>query len=312
VGKSQCFSYGEVQVLANEYTAYNWVLAKKINDLANSKTKKETVKHLNVSTKFSIEVLEHNELKEIFSNGPRLMDYPDHFPPEMFSSSRLEEYNRNGYLSYPTPEDKSAARERLRLFKRDFGPEYQRSWQNGLFSQALSSRDVTGKEFSPIETLDILEGQGKKAFGAYGTIRVELERGRMYALAHTFSAYITDGSGKLDFSNSVVYFMHQDDLSTEKTLEKTSRVFAEACLWDQDDLDTLKDKVGLIRYLLGISAPDSRGSSAIAEWIEEAIYAYHGIRKQTDPDKLMDLEAMTHPLLPQFLEQYRSVVTCSR
>jgi hypothetical protein len=99
-------------------------------------------------------------------------------------------------------------------------------------------------------------------------------------------------------NESVSTIIHQDPFLIREMLQDVAKLFKEAVLWnrDKDDLKKLKDRVALIDYELSHAMPFYRGSAAIAEWIEMALYQYHGFTLRYLPEKLVNLEALTSPL----------------
>lgn len=108
---------------------------------------------------------------------------------------------------------------------------------------------------------------------------------------------------------SITMIIHQDPFLIKDMLQDVARVFKEAILWNPntDDVKTLKDRVALITYELSHAMPFYRGSAAIAEWIEMAIYQYHGFTLRYLPEKLVNLEALTLPL-HEFMQKYDSLI----
>ncbi len=106
---------------------------------------------------------------------------------------------------------------------------------------------------------------------------------------------------------STVTIIHQEYDYVEETLQGVAKTFAKAVLWDQKDLSELKKEMALLRYGLACM-PFGRGSAAISEWLEAAIYEYHGIRYKIDPNRLVDLEVYANPLFANFYKAYGSMV----
>lgn len=88
----------------------------------------------------------------------------------------------------------------------------------------------------------------------------------------------------------------------------------EACYsWRQHDgKEELKERVAILRYLLAVSSPYKRGSAAIAEFIEKAIYEYHGFGFEYKYPRFSikkpaaDLDAYVCFTLEEFILTYKS------
>ena len=89
-------------------------------------------------------------------------------------------------------------------------------------------------------------------------------------------------------------------------LQEMASAFQKAVLWDRRDLFELKKLMALFRYGL-VCMPFARGTAAITEWLEAALYEYHGVQFQCDRDRMIDLEAYVHPFFSDFLEVYNSM-----
>lgn len=126
----------------------------------------------------------------------------------------------------------------------------------------------------------------------------------------TLSQYVTwlDPKRKKRVSKrGIISIIHQDPFLIEGTLKIASVLFKEALEWDGKDVKTLKNRVALMEYELAHGMAFIRGSSAIAEWLEMAIYWYHGFRLTYHPDKLVNLEGLTS-FPKEFVECYSSMV----
>jgi hypothetical protein len=106
---------------------------------------------------------------------------------------------------------------------------------------------------------------------------------------------------------STLMVIHQHESLIENTIRDMGSTFAKAIQWDGKDLSILKKLVALLRYEMACM-PFSRGTAAISEWIEAAIYEYHGIKYQADPNRLVDLEAYASPFFSDFLNSYDGMI----
>ncbi len=70
------------------------------------------------------------------------------------------------------------------------------------------------------------------------------------------------------------------------------------------------DQIGEIRYLFAHTAPFSRGSAAVGEWLETALYHYLGFEqfRQTE-ETTIDLEAFSSLSIEEFIDRYRTILS---
>lgn len=109
---------------------------------------------------------------------------------------------------------------------------------------------------------------------------------------------------------SPVYLMHTSPLLHKKLLKKASRLFINA-LKSSEDEETLLKKMAEFQYLLSHISPFFRGSAAICEWIEMAIFCSHGYKVSYKDETCMNLEALTLSL-EEFVEKYPSFIKISK
>ena len=104
---------------------------------------------------------------------------------------------------------------------------------------------------------------------------------------------------------AVLIIYAQDPFLIATTLDEIAKIFKEALEWDGQNIQTLKDRASLIQYTLSHTMPFQRGSAAIAEWFEKAIYLCHGyvLTYLRSPNMI----ALTSPL-DRFVEAYDSIV----
>ena len=124
-----------------------------------------------------------------------------------------------------------------------------------------------------------------------------------------FRLWAPEGSTRyLMAKGADVIIIHQSsDLSTD-AIRDLSRLFERAILWTGDEASLIQT-VGRLRHKFSHSILFNRGSAAIAEWVETAIYRYHGFENfDYNKDKMVDLEALTAPDLEHFLENYPSMI----
>lgn len=101
--------------------------------------------------------------------------------------------------------------------------------------------------------------------------------------------------------HTTAVILHQDRFLLKETLNEIAKIFKQAMQWDRSQpIQALKNDVGLFRYLFAHAMPFSRGSAAVAEWIEKLIYRAHHFDCQHATHTMGDLEAFVAPLWPTF------------
>jgi hypothetical protein len=70
-------------------------------------------------------------------------------------------------------------------------------------------------------------------------------------------------------------------------------------------VEDLRETVALLCYECSHATVYERGTSAFINWLEHAIYQFHGFQLEYTPEKSMDLEALTNPLFSRFLKNYK-------
>jgi|GEM_PF-2728240 hypothetical protein len=102
-----------------------------------------------------------------------------------------------------------------------------------------------------------------------------------------------------------IHFVHQAPFLIDETLDLVAEIFAKAFVWKKKiGLQYLTIHIGLIRYLLTHIAPFKRGSAAISDWIETALYRYHGF-SDFQPSRQTDLKAISLLRLDHFMDYYQ-------
>ncbi len=139
-------------------------------------------------------------------------------------------------------------------------------------------------------------------------MRLEVEAKKCFAISQYIMPVVRHPSGiscLLEYSK--VQITHLDVFLIPKVLEAIAKVFKEAIECQSKDLAKLKEKVAYFSYLFAHATPFKRGSAAISEWFERAIYCFHGYELSYQSDKMANLEALTQ-LLPDFMAKYDEMV----
>jgi hypothetical protein len=108
---------------------------------------------------------------------------------------------------------------------------------------------------------------------------------------------------------SKVLILHQDEYSIQPTLEDIAKIFESAVSWNKQTqtLDELKDTMALLFHRATHNIRDLRGTAAANEWLQGAIFDSLKVENEVDKDKMLDLEAFTHPFLSDFAQVYHQM-----
>ena len=80
-------------------------------------------------------------------------------------------------------------------------------------------------------------------------------------------------------------------------------------LWNKetDSLKELKNRVALIRFTYAHCMPSARGDGAIGDWLELALYRFHGFRKtEYNSERLPCFEPLVS--LSHYLKRYDEII----
>lgn len=183
-------------------------------------------------------------------------------------------------------------REAMIVLKKKFPEEYKRL-----------------KLYLVILQMRFLAPHKKKSDWALTTLRLEVD-GKMYAI----SQYLTwmyrdfkDDPVERMLNHSISTILHQDPFLIDAMLADIAKIFKKAIEWNGKDLNELMQDVALLEYEFAHSMPHSRGSGAIAEWIETAIFRFHGYHVRYNQKKMVTFEAYVSSL-KQFVENYKTMI----
>jgi hypothetical protein len=108
----------------------------------------------------------------------------------------------------------------------------------------------------------------------------------------------------------IILLGHQDVTDIEATLSDAKIFFDQAMSWTHDrGIESLKDSVGCMMFLLAHSHRDTRGTAAESEWIEHAIYLAHNLLLSSEASRMPDLIAFSHFDIEEFLMEYKGSFT---
>jgi hypothetical protein len=153
---------------------------------------------------------------------------------------------------------------------------------------------------------------------ALGTLSLEIG-GKVHPTSRFFTWLFEDGDGRdpVDImkENASAVIIHQDPLLIDDTLTAVAELFKQAILWNPktDTKQELKNRVALFRYAYAHCTPCHRGDGAIGDWLELALYRYHGFTDtRFTQDKLACFETLTALSLSHYLDRYDSIITVAK
>lgn len=174
--------------------------------------------------------------------------------------------------------------------------------------QSLSdkNRELYERVFLSIQTHGLLQGRFRDRHSINGLYvldrTIELD-GEKVVLSRAMTWFTKDESGQEKVDDSVSMVVYCDRLDLKSLLEKIAKVFEQAIV--SFEPSEIQEQLGLFRYLFAHACPFWRGSGAIAEWLEKAVYRYHILEPPYDPSFRADLEALSLPY-NLFKERYDS------
>lgn len=110
--------------------------------------------------------------------------------------------------------------------------------------------------------------------------------------------------------------LHQDVFLREDALKECEKIFTNIMKWDckTSSISNLKDQVALLRYIFAEALPYIRGSAAIGEWLEGAIYGAFDKTCTYHPSytkESVDLVAISTLKYSDYLHRYHDLVHVS-
>lgn len=242
------------------------------------------------SSYFDLSVF-HSNIKEL---GQYMIVSPAEECPRIFS-----------LLGLPVPEVREERHARLLELLKD-----------GLMMKRLS--EVSPADYEKMKMTECIQclkehfEDEPKSGWALLTNQFEINQ-KMYPISQYLTWFYCDGMSdpiQMLEVNSFVSILHQDPSLIDEVLQDAAQVFERMIRWnrEEDDLLSLMQGMALFQYELGHAMPFWRGSSAICEWMERAIYAYHGFDVAYNQKKMVNLEALTSSF-PDFVKDYPTLVS---
>ena len=94
-------------------------------------------------------------------------------------------------------------------------------------------------------------------------------------------------------AHSKVILLHTDPTATQKINHQLRPLFNSIMNWDQSQgQEKLHDLSAQIQYLFAHAMPYMRGTASIAEWLESAIYQFHGFDLERIEGKNVNCSAL--------------------
>ncbi|WP_068470870.1 hypothetical protein [Candidatus Protochlamydia phocaeensis] len=260
--------------------------------------------YLGYTSSFEVEIFEIQELDSLRWRIPISQEeLPKDFPVnlltkrEQTSLSELELQSLKNAIKLLKQND-------LNLYKRlkmaNLLLDLQKEFPSPLVKQGLKGE------------VQLIGNEGNlKSFFALGTSRL-LVNGKMYAMTQYLTWLYRDfQQPPIDrmLKYSTVMVIHQDNFLIDETLQEIALLFANAVLCETNKLEDLQAASGLFRHYFANCMPTERGSASIGEWLEGSIYHAHGYKIKYNKDRQIDLEALTTPLLSDFIKDYPSMLT---
>jgi hypothetical protein len=296
-------------ILSHEYSEYNVkILAflapylrqmslEKNQDSRKSK-KIEDVYHDRTSS-LEIEILENKEL--INRKWIVALNSKDECPPLFVAISPLRERRIAGEKL--DPDELQMMKQGIQQLK-EKTPTLYKQHKMGSYLSTLSNEYPSPKVTRrPNGTFDINgEEKNLKSIFVLATARLTVN-GKMFATTQYLTWLYRDHvSHPVDrmLESSTVMLLHQDNFLINDTLQEIAHIFANTVLASKD---LFKARANLFRYYFAHNMPCDRGSSAISEIFEMALYEARDLSITYNPKKLVDLEALTSPLLSLYMDE---------
>lgn len=107
-------------------------------------------------------------------------------------------------------------------------------------------------------------------------------------------------------NDSSIIMLHPRASTIVKTLNVVARFFADAVCSGRDNLEDMQNSIAKMIYYWSYCQPYSRGSSSIGEMLVASVYDACGFSVRFK--KPLDLEALTTPILNDYIEKYSKMI----
>lgn len=244
-----------------------------------------------LSSSFEVKVFEihHMISYQVFA----FLHYPEGFPIDML------EMNRNNLNDIEIEQLREADKE----IKKQFPDLYERKKVTDIFNRILNFKSIFNKgENGEIEP---------KSLFALGKMKLQVGEEMVDSTMWlTWLHRDEHGTHPVDhmLDRSSVGVVHMDKYLIDETLKKIADLFAKAICAGRENCADLQKNIGLMRYYMAHCMPWGRGSAAIAEALEGAVYNACGYQVLHNPKMLVDLEALSTPQISVFMENYPNMV----
>lgn len=153
-----------------------------------------------------------------------------------------------------------------------------------------------------------------KSLYVLGTLRLEIIPGKSYTLSRyltwMYRDYTTDPVDRMR-EQSKVMIIHEDPFLIKDTLKAISEMFKEAFSYDvsKGSVNELKELIALVRFVYAHCMPCKRGDGAVGDWLELALYRYHGFLKtRFNSERLPCFEPLASLSLSRYLTEYHHTI----
>lgn len=154
----------------------------------------------------------------------------------------------------------------------------------------------------------------RKSIYVLATLCLELEPEKMLCIARHMTWMYQDWQQdpiERMHEHSVDFVIHQDPFLIERTQNTCAPIFSDILTWNKatSSLEDLKERVALLRFAYGNSMPCARGDGSVGDWLELAIYRFHGFKNtRHNNDLLPCYELLATTNLSQYLEDYKKTI----
>ena len=252
-----------------------------------------------------------SQLPKFFKTSPKQEIKPSENP--LFSLNKLSLGNKTvkSFFSYRLISEKTIRQvmDELTFFSHLYKePEKNDAW----LQLRVSNQDIYNKIVLANVLFSIKKGlvSANSAFDPILQITTHFKdpSGRKYVLSNYFASVSIESKSSLANEKLMlhpIHFVHQAPFLIDETLQLAADLFAQAFFWKKDlELKHLIAHIGIMRYLLTHIAPFKRGSAAISDWIETALYRHHGFAL-FQSSRQTDLKAISSLRLDRFMENYQ-------
>ncbi len=135
------------------------------------------------------------------------------------------------------------------------------------------------------------------------TKRFEIQQ-KLYALGRYILSTCPHCHTSKAENHRYVVIWHQDYHSIPATMQKVKELVVEVLKMHSDNKAEIVKKIALITYLIIHAMPYERGSGAVAKWLEQILYKYHGIEITYKSDRNHSIEPYLYLGFDEYFSEY--------